>query len=186
MNEIWKDIPNYEGIYQVSSMGEIRSCDRIDGRGHNIKGKILVQAPDKKGYKRISLFKDGIYHKLLVHRIVACSFLGENKNLDINHKDGNTSNNILSNLEWCTRSENLRHSYKVLGRSGVNKGRFNERNKSSKPISMYNLNGEYIRTFSCSREASRVLNIDQGSISKAANGIRNKAGGYKWKYGKFK
>lgn len=186
MEEIWKDIPGYEGIYQVSSFGKIRSCDRIDGRGHNLRGKILTLTPDKRGYKRISLFKDGIYQKLLVHRIVACSFLGERKDLDINHKDGNPSNNVLSNLEWCTRAENLQHSYKVLGRDGVNKGRINERNKSSKPINMYNLNWKYIRTFSCSREASRILNIDQGSISKAANGIRNQAGGYKWKYGKYK
>lgn len=182
MEEIWKDIPGYEGLYQASSLGRIRSLDRFDGRMHWIKGRILCQTSNKLGYKRLSLFKEGKDKKVIVHRIIAATFLGNHPSLDVNHIDGNPSNNAISNLEWCTRAENIQHSYKILGRPGVNKGRFNERNKHSNPINMYSLDGNYIRTFPCSQEASRALNIDQGSISKAARGKRNHAGGYKWKY----
>lgn len=182
IKEIWRDIPEYEGIYQASSFGRIRSMDRLDGRNHRIKGTIMSPSLNRHGYWGIHLFKGGVGKSFMLHRLIAFTFLGECQHLDVNHKDGNKSNNSVENLEWCTRAENLQHSYKVLGRAGVNKGRYGSLNKLSKPINMYDINGNYLKTFPCANEASRIMNIQQSDISKAANGKRKYAGGYKWKY----
>lgn len=181
-NEVWKDIPKYEGIYQASSLGRIRSIDRFDGRNHWIKGVIMSPSRNRNGYWGIRLFKEGRGKSFMLHRLIASAFLGEEPRLDVNHKDGDKSNNSIVNLEWCTRAENLHHAYTVLGRSGVCKGKLGAQNKLSKPIDMFSLNGEFIRTFAGANEASRVMNIQQSEISKTAYGKRNHAGGYKWKY----
>lgn len=181
-NEIWKNVPHYEGIYQVSSLGRIKSLDRFDGRNHWIKGTIISPSIGTNGYYGVHLFKDGKGKPFLLHRLIASAFLGENPDLDVNHKDGNRTNNFIENLEWCTRSDNLNHSYKKLGRHGVNKNRYGVLNKLSKPIDMFTLKGEYIRSFAGASEASRVMKIQQSEISKTAYGKRNQAGGYKWRY----
>lgn len=181
-DEIWKDVPNYEGLYQVSSFGGIKSLDRLDGRNHRIKGVVMSPAIGHHGYYGVRLFKQGKGKSFMLHRLIASAFLGEEPNLDVNHKDGNKTNNTIDNLEWCTRSENLNHAYKCLGRHGVNKGKYGALNKLSKPIDMFTLEGVYIRTFVGANEASRVMKIQQSEISKTAYGKRNHAGGYKWKY----
>lgn len=117
MKEIWKDIEGYEGIYQVSNLGRVKSFDRVvkhyGDKTRIIKGKIMLQfnTGKKRMYKGVSL-SDKSITKFLVHRLVALNFLDNSKNLPIvNHKDGNPSNNALSNLEWCTNSYNTQHGY---------------------------------------------------------------------------
>tara|TARA_R110000851_G_scaffold263127_1_gene415627 strand:- start:237 stop:785 length:549 start_codon:yes stop_codon:yes gene_type:complete len=109
MREIWKDIPNYEGCYQASSFGNIRSIDRhlINKNGHIIfrKGKVLSGRLSNMGYLRVLLSGK----EFLIHRLVCFTFLSDEKP-EVNHKDGNTLNNNLSNLEWCTGLENKRHA----------------------------------------------------------------------------
>lgn len=111
--EIWKDIKGYEGLYQVSNYGRVKSLDRksdIDGR--LIKSKILKPGLNNPGYKFVILRKNGISENKMIHRLVAETFL--NNPMDcVNHKDGNKLNNHMSNLEWCTYSENKKHAYET-------------------------------------------------------------------------
>ena len=118
--EIWKEIKGYEGYFEVSSLGRFRSKDRIikykrDGF-RNYPGKYLKTETIVEGYQRIVLMKDGIKKRYMCHRLVAETFIPNPENKPyINHIDGNPSNNVISNLEWCTQSENELHSFRILG-----------------------------------------------------------------------
>lgn len=112
--ETWKDIEGYEGLYQVSDAGRVRSLDRITTgkRDRRISGKILHQWENTFGYYMISLCKDGTPKTERVHRLVAKAFLVPITGKEvINHKDGNPKNNSVENLEWCTQAENIQHAY---------------------------------------------------------------------------
>lgn len=119
-NEIWKDIPEYEGLYQVSSLGAVRRLDSIIRRKRlngpyfdwKWKGRIMVGNINPSGYRYVLLSKNGNSRVKYVHTLVATLFISEKSNefLEINHKDGNKLNNAASNLEWCTRLENMRHA----------------------------------------------------------------------------
>lgn len=113
--EIWKDIKEYEGYYQVSNLGNIRSVDRIvkqsDGSIGHYKGRVLKGEIDKRGYKRVRLSKNNKTKKFQIHRLVAIAFIPNNdiNKKFVNHIDENPSNNNVNNLEWVTGSENMRH-----------------------------------------------------------------------------
>lgn len=102
MNEIWKDILNYENLYQVSNLGNIKSV---------YTNKILKPSADIYGYVRFSATKNGKQRTLRIHRVVMETFNPIQIKMQINHKDGNKANNALSNLEWCSDSENKKHAY---------------------------------------------------------------------------
>lgn len=129
--EVWKDVVGYEGYYQVSNLGAIRSIDRlvkypnskyINGDGvRRFKGKLLIPLINHGGYSQVTLRKEGIQKTHTVHRLVAEAFLPIDINRKhVNHKDGNRSNNVLENLEWCTAKENIQHasSRDMMGRKG--------------------------------------------------------------------
>ncbi len=101
MNEIWKPIPGYKDIYEVSNLGRIKSYARRYCR-------ILRASLNTKGYPQVCLWRDGGKSIFRVHRLVLLTFLGEN-NLECNHKDGIKTNNRLDNLEYCTPQENIKH-----------------------------------------------------------------------------
>lgn len=106
-NEVWKDIEGYEDSYKVSNLGRVKSLDRIDALGHRRKGKILAITLATNGYRKIGLMKDGNTKNHSVHRLVAKAFLDNSSNLpQVNHKDEDKTNNVVSNLEWCTQSYN--------------------------------------------------------------------------------
>ena len=113
--EIWKDIENYDECYQVSNKGRIKSLSRIvkSNKPRFINDKILTPTISQGGYFRVHL-KTKIRRVMLVHRLVAKAFIPnvDNKK-EVNHIDGNKINNNLSNLEWCTRSENMKHIYRI-------------------------------------------------------------------------
>ena len=110
MKVVWKDIPNYEGIYQISNYGEILRLECYDSRGHWRNSRIKKQIKNKDGYFVVGLHKNGIESKFLVHRLVAQAFLNNPLNLpEVNHKDENKQNNVVSNLEWCTRVYNVNY-----------------------------------------------------------------------------
>lgn len=122
---------------------------------------------------------------ILVHRLVAISFINNPlNNPQVNHIDGNKMNNNVDNLEWVTRSENVKHSYKKLGRIGIsyNKGKTGKNNPNSKITLQYSLEGDLIKKWDSKIQASKELKIDSGSISKCCKGIRKTAGNYIWKY----
>lgn len=129
MQEIWKDIKGYEGLYQISNLGNVKSLERHTKTKNNITitipNKVLKPLDNGSGYLTVHLRKNGKRNVHYIHRLVAETFIGEIKNQDINHKDFNTYNNKLSNLEICSRKENIQYSYK----KERYKGCFEERSK---------------------------------------------------------
>lgn len=131
MKEVWRDIKGYEGIYQVSNLGNVRSLDRMY-EYHNssgevyfreYKGKVLTQNNSLR-YKQISLSNRGSTGNFLVHRLVAEAFIPNPDNLpEVNHKDENPSNNRVDNLEWCTKSYNINYGNRNKLVSKALKGR---------------------------------------------------------------
>lgn len=184
MKEIWKDIFGYEGFYQVSNLGRIRSLTRAvtnkssKKRGSYItiiKGKIPTQNRSKDGYLRVDLCKDRKHKCFSVHRLVALHFIPNPGMLDqVNHIDGNKTNNQADNLEWCTQVENARHAVKT--------GLFRPHNE--RRIVGIDKNGNKIY-FKSAAEAERILSINSRSICSICtkhNPHRHTAGGYKWEY----
>lgn len=196
MEEIWKSVKGYEGWYEVSSYGRVRSVDRViihsDGRKRLFKGRIMKLAKNTGGYLFCDLRKNSKHKTLKVHRLVAEAFLPNPDNLPvINHKDENKTNNRVflnkddsvdldkSNLEWCTCQYNLTYGTRI--QRGAEK-KLNSP-KLSKPVLQIDLKtNQIIAEYPSVAEAGRQLNIDNGSISKCCNGEQKTAGGYKWKF----
>lgn len=156
--EIWKDIPEYEGIYQASNYGQIRSTpDKItSNKRHGVrrwKSRILKGRGDNpKTGRRVSLWKDGTAKDWLVARLVAITFLGEPQDgYTVNHKDGNRFNNNIDNLEWLSRGDNIRHGF-ITGLYSCQK-------------QVVLADGENAHTFRSMAEASRFLGRTHGYIS---------------------
>ena len=126
MKEIWKDIPDYEGLYQISNTGRVKSLPKKAGGSYR-KEKILRNQLKKTGYFQIKLSKDSSDRVMLIHRLIAEAFIEnvENKPF-INHINAIRNDNRIENLEWCTQSENVIHAYKLgnMNAKGRNNGRY--------------------------------------------------------------
>ena len=171
--EIWKDIKGFEGLYQVSNLGKIKSLDRYVGnKGFGkrlMKGSEKKGTVTKKGYLKVTLFKNGIGTTREIQRIVAETFIeNPHQKKQVNHIDGNKHNNSVENLEWCTPKENTVHAKEVL-------------KKGIKKVNQYDLRGNFIKSYSSIKEASESTGILRCSISNVVCGRRNKAGNYKWR-----
>lgn len=183
MVEEWKPVVGYEGLYEVSNMGRVRSLDRIiDAKTkigtpckRKVKGRILKNGKDGHGYHHVNLCGRRKKHFAAIHRMVAEAFLPkvEGKNY-VNHIDSDYTNNNVENLEWCSASENIVHGWKF--------GNINSHN--AKPVQMLSSSGEILKEFSSIAEASRCTGICETGIRGCC---KNKpkyhtAGGYKWQY----
>lgn len=183
MKEIWKDIKGYEGYYQVSNTGKIKSLKRKVYAGRERMRwqyeRILSEnKTNGNGYKIVTLNKDGKGQNKYVHRLVAETFLKNKNNYKyINHKDENKSNNSVDNLEFCTAQYNS--TYNNLH---IKNGLKNRNNKYSKKILQLNDNDEIINILPSISEASRQLKVSQQAISDCLRGIQLHSAGYKWKY----
>lgn len=167
MKEEWRDIVGYEGLYQVSNTGKVKSLNyRKTGRE-----KLLKPQTDKNGYLYIGIRKNGKRKFKKIHRLVAEAFLDNPNNLpEVNHKDENPSNNIVCNLEYCN------HKY------NTNYGTRNIRSKisQSKTVVAYK-NGVEVLRFSSTAEAQRN-GYNSGNISCCCRGIYKQYKGFKWQY----
>jgi hypothetical protein len=176
IKEVWKSVDDYEGFYEVSNMGDVRSMNRYTKDGKFLKGKVLKQGLCTSGYKHVVFCKDGIKKDMLVHRLVARAFLqNENKYAEINHKDEDKCNNVVSNLEWCDRVYNNNYN-SVAARNLL---------KATKAIIKGVLqikDGRTIGIFESMKEAERATGIFHESISACCRGKRRSAGGFNWSY----
>lgn len=179
MKEIWKDIIGYEGYYQASDLGNIKSLNRIVN--HPLYGdmpvysKQLKTGKNNRGYLTVSLWKDGKGKTFTVHRLVLSTFiLNINNEKEINHIDGNKENNKLSNLEWLSISVNRKHAYDNKLKLPSNEKKVIQKTK----------NGNYIKTYNSLCEAERLTGISKSEISKVCIGYRNRkiAKGFKWEF----
>lgn len=167
MKEIWKDIVDYEGIYQVSNLGRVRSVDRITSHNHKHKGKLMVLELDRTGYQRIGLRKNNHVVKHLVHRLVAQTFIPNPDNKEqVNHVNEIKHDNRVLNLNWMTSLENRNYGT----------ARQRSADKRSKPIT----NG--VQVFKSIMEAERVTGVHNSNIVKCLKGERKTTGGYSWQY----
>lgn len=184
MEEEWKDIKGFEGLYQVSNLGRIKSLDRyvecVDSCRH-YKCRIMRLNKRKNGYLDICLRRQEIKTRPLVHRLVAEAFIPNPNNLpQVNHKDENKENNRVDNLEWCTIEYNNKY-----GKGSINRCK-NARNgsirKLAKPVIQYSLDGKFVAEYFSAMEAGRKNGFSQGGISECCNGRQKTAYGYIWKY----
>jgi hypothetical protein len=176
--EEWKDIQGYEGLYQVSSYGNVK---RIFYHKNN-SNTILRPAKDSDGYLRCMLCKNGIKKTHKVHRLVAESFIPRNEHCEVNHKNGIRDDNRVENLEWATRLNNMRHSIQVLGKKGTLTGRFSKNHPRSKAVVQYSLNGGFVQEYCSAFDAHVATGINHANINSCCLGKRATAGGCVWKY----
>lgn len=171
--EQWKDITDYEGMYQVSDQGKVRGLNRTAIRGNKIirvKGMQLAERPNDKGYLTVSLCKKGVRQNYYIHRLVAISFIPNPDHLpEVNHKNGNKKDNRVTELEWATTSANIQHAHDT----GLNKGRKGVKNRADYvsgtevKVAYYDKYGNYIKTFESQGQAARELGIKQSCISQS-------------------
>lgn len=192
--EIWRDIAGYEGYYQVSNFGRVRSLDKLQNYNGSMrlrKGRVLKPSNDRQGYLIVDLSKNNKAVTRTIHRLVALSFLDNPNNLPhVNHKDEVKTNNFVfvnkdgsvdyekSNLEWCTASYNVNY-----GNAAVERGikQRNDRSKS-KLTAMYTLSGNLIDIYPSAREASRLTGISKTLIYKCCRGENKTAKGFIFRY----
>lgn len=176
--EIWKDIKGYESLYQISNTGKIKSLQRYvcskNGSKQLIKEKIRKTSITTAGYEYVVLANKGKNKTLLVHRLVAETFLPNPFNLKcVNHKDENKHNNNVSNLEWCNYEYN--NTYKDIHL------RRNKDNTTRKVI-QYDLDMNEIKRWDSIIEAANNFNTYSSNIMKCCIGERNHVNGFKWRY----
>ena len=171
MKEIWKDIKGYAGLYQVSNMGNVKSLNYR----HTGEERILKLKVDRYGYLTLILSKNGKCKRLLVHRLVLMTFAPINNmdKLDVNHKDENSQNNSLDNLEWCNRSYNINYGSRTQ--------------KTSKPVVQLDTTTNEVINVYCSSMEAEKQGFHQGNIIQCCKNKFNRPGnniykGYKWMY----
>ena len=179
MEEEWKDIDGYEGYYQVSSFGRVKSLDRyVKDTKRNcfnfVKGRIMSpSSADKKHYMQVSLSKNNKVTHYLIHRLVAQAFIPNPNNLpQVNHKDENRENNNVDNLEWCTAEYNTNYGTRAL-RQGMSRG---------KTVYQYNKYGVLENTYHSASYASKEIGVNSTSIHACCVGKIVTVKGCVWSY----
>lgn len=197
MEEIWKDIEGYEGLYQVSSMGRVRSL------GHDVwhKGRVLKPCLDgQKHYLMVSLYKDKKHRTMQVHRLVAEAFIPNPLNLpQVNHKDEVKTNNCVDNLEWCDESYNInyndgaamkraiktryeRHDVKELVAKTKATKIKNGSYSAEKAVNQFTWDGTFVARYVSATEAHKATGTQMHVISRCCRGIHKQGGGFIWLY----
>lgn len=170
--EIWKDIPEYEKLYQVSNLGRVKSFCK-----NKQEGNILSFSINPKGYYQIILTKSKKPKNWLVHRLVAIAFIPNPNNLpQVNHIDGNKQNNCVNNLEWITNEDNMKHA-RANHLYPDGKDRI-----TCRKVNQYDLDGNFIKQWDYVKGIEKELGFDNRTICRCCREKRPTAYGYKWKY----
>lgn len=178
-NEIWKDIEGYEGLYQVSSLGRVKSLERIvsksNGRRMYVAERIL-KSFFNRGYEYVTLSKETKQPNLKVHRLVAEAFLPNDSTLpDVNHKDENKANNRVGNLEWCTKEYNRAY------------GTLNKRVKSTwrklyaRKVALISMAREVVKVYECTKDVE-IDGFDRRAVDRVCKGLGHTHKGYMFAY----
>ena len=163
--EIWKDIEGYEGLYQVSNRGNVKSLNYR----HTGKEGILKGNDNGDGYLQVKLLKDDKGKNYKIHRLVAQAFLDNSNNLpEVNHKDENKQNNCVQNLEWCDRAYNNNYGTRT--------------EKTCKPVFSVDKESGLIMWWQSANEAERCTGINHSNIIKCCQGKRKSVGNHTWFY----
>lgn len=179
MEEIWKDIDGYEGLYQVSNMGRVKSLERT--RNMNLPShkkpapvsERILTFGKSLGYRSVTLAKCGVNKHFRVHKLVALAFIPNPDNkTQINHKDGDKHNNRVDNLEWVTPKENQRHAIKL----GLRDDSFRR-----KTVNQYDRDGNFIRSWNGYVEIRDKLGFPVQAICGCCKGRNPTAYGYVWR-----
>ena len=194
MIEIWKDIVGYEGLYQVSNFGHVKSLDRVDTENHFRSGQIM-KLKYLRGYARVGLRNGKCQKEYQVHRLVAIAFIPNPKNLpQVNHKDCNPQNNFVfinpdgsvnpekSNLEWCDAKYNI--NYGDRNKKTADRLRGMERPYNWKAVNCFSLSGEFLKRYESVEKAASETKTQANAISACCKKRKYyyTAGGYKWEY----
>lgn len=190
----WKDIQGYEGIYQISNLGEIRSFDRVvkykNRYGNELqylkRGRKLQPIKTKNGYLLVTLSKNNKKERYLVHRLVAQAFVPNPYNLnEVNHIDEKPNNPLWTNLEWVTHKQNMNHGTVKQRISNSSKG------KKFKKETVKKISEKHCKRIYCSEldmyfesinEGAKYIGVHNSSLSKHLKGIYKTCGGYHWNF----
>lgn len=171
MEEIWKDIEGFEGYYQVSNLGRVKSLKRVNDEGRHLP-EMILKLGIHNGYRNVVLCRNSITKTFSVHRLVGKAFVPNPENKPcINHKDENRKNNHVDNLEWVTQKENANYGTRNK-RSG---------DKHGKRVIQFDLNGKEIRRWISAAEAGRHYGKSRITIGDACR-KHGKCCGYLWRY----
>lgn len=183
MEEIWLPVQGYEGLYEVSDHGRVRS------------GKVILKPHHmNNGYDNVSLFKNGKYKFFGIHRLVALAFVPNESRLpQVNHKDGNKRNNFASNLEWCSASRNIQHAYdeglkencrkhcRELGKRG-SRELDAYRQSIKRPVISIRIDSGVVCHHESVNQAARDTGCDLAAVSKILRGKQHQTKGYRFEY----
>ncbi len=171
MIEVWKDVPNFEGLYRVSNTGKVKSFAKSNKYATQ-PIHLLNPTINNNGYAQVTFYKDCKRSKFSVHRLVAELFIPNPDNLPcINHKDENKLNNSVDNLEWCTVAYN--NAYGTARIRGID--------KRSKPVEQLTYDGKVIAVYRSAKIASEIVGIEKNTITSAILG-NHQSEGYYWRY----
>lgn len=177
--EIWAPVKGFEGRYEVSTLGRVRSLS-YNGTG---LVKVLKPSGDTHGYTKFSLCKDGRRYMKKTHRLVAEAFLEKPKNKEcVDHINGIRSDNACENLRWCSHKENLNYPLFKLKAAVAKIGMINELCHNSRRLIQKTMDGTVIKEWPSAMEVQRTLGFGQPSITNCCNGKKQSAYGYKWEW----
>ena len=176
MKEVWKDIQGYEGKYQVSNLGNVKSVNY-----HRTKKERILTPHKISGYLIVKLYKNGIQKNFLIHRLVSQAFIENPENLpEVNHIDENKLNNRVDNLEFCDRKYN--NNYGSHNERGLETKKLRKCKNAEIPVLQFTKDGKFVNEYKSISEAARCTGINQGNIVSCLKGRLLTAGGFVWKY----
>lgn len=186
LEEIWKDIDGYEGVYMISNHGRIRSMRRIATsisptlgiRNRTVYDRILKQGNTRR-YKSIKITHNGVKDFFLIHRLVGIAFVSNPNNLnEIDYIDGNTENNYFENIRWVTHRDNMRNE---ITRNKIKQTSLISKAHTRVPVLQFDLSGNLIAEYESNKNAAKLTGVRASSIYAARVGTYKTAGGYIWK-----
>lgn len=189
-NEYWRDIIDFEGLYQVSNYGRVKSLKRKTNNHYCNKDRILKVGKTKQGYYRIGLHKDKKIYGYYVHILVAKAFIPNIHNKPIIDHDKPVEkdycNNCVYNLRWVTQNENIKHCVNLGRHKGVPPILTGKENGRARPVIQYDLNGNFIKQWWCVNDICKKYNYYHSNILRVIKRKNSKYHGYIWKFGIYK